>query len=78
MQHDGGVPKNDFKCFLMSQQHLLFSAMSQASLQYSGFGVVTRVLSGDTLVLRGVSVDGNPTPTMEIVLSGIMAPRLAR
>mmetsp|Transcript_11894 Transcript_11894/g.17812 ORF Transcript_11894/g.17812 Transcript_11894/m.17812 type:complete len:506 (-) Transcript_11894:2730-4247(-) len=43
----------------------------------AGFATVKAVLTGDTLVLMGRAVNG-PPPELQISLSGVQAPRLAR
>ena len=44
----------------------------------TGYATVKGVLTGDTLLLMGRSAANGPPPELQLTLSGVNAPRLAR
>ena len=44
----------------------------------TGYATVKGVLTGDTLLLMGRSASNGPPPELQLTLSGVNAPRLAR
>ena len=43
-----------------------------------GAGTVKSIISGDTIIIIGQPRNGGPPPEMQLTLSGIIAPRVAR